>query len=104
MTLDQFIEIKRKTQVQQLDGSLQTVFTLISTEFARVAPIRGAERNASTQTEAPANYRFHIHQRTDLLEDDVIAWEGQMYNIRFISSEGPGAIYLMLEAERGVAV
>lgn len=104
MTLDQFIDIKRKTQVQQLDGSLQTVFTLLGSEFARVVPIRGSERNASTQTEAPANYRFHIHYRSDLVEDDVIVWEGQTYNIRFIASDGPGSVYLMLEAERGVAV
>lgn len=104
MTLDQYIEIKRKTQFQQADGSLATVFTLISPEWAKVAAISGSERNASSQNEASANYRFHIHNRTDLLEDDVIFWEGGSYNIRFISSAGQGAIYLMIDAERGVAV
>ena len=104
MTLDQYIEIKRKAQVQQPDGSLQTTLSVLSAEYAKVVPMRGSERNASSQTESPANYRFHIHQRTDIREDDVIVWNGDSYNIRFISSEGQGAIYLMIEAERGVAV
>lgn len=104
MTLDQVIEIRRKAQVQQPDGSLQTTLGLLANAYASVSPMRGDERNQSNQTEAQADYKFHIHYRSDLKEDDVIVWQGNHYNIRFIADKGPGSIYLMMEAERGVAI
>lgn len=104
MTLDQFIEIRRKAQVQQANGSLTTTLNLIATEYAAVIPMGGSERNMASQNEAAANYRFHIHHRSDLIPDDVVVWNGSQYNIRFIADKGPGSIYLMIEAERGVAV
>jgi SPP1 family predicted phage head-tail adaptor len=66
--------------------------------------MRGSERNQSNQPESVAGYTFHIHYRADLLADDVIVWNGNQYNIRFIADEGMGSVYLMIEAERGVAV
>lgn len=104
MTLDQIITIKRKEQTQNERGALVTTLTQVAQAYAKVRPLRGVERDQGTQVEAPANYRFHIHYRSDLLDDDVIEWQGREYNIRFIADEGPGAIYLMIEAERGVAV
>lgn len=104
MTLDQIVSLKRKGQTQDARGALVTTLTLIDRAYAKVRPLRGVERDQGTQVEAPANYRFHIHYRSDLLEDDVIEWQGRDYNIRFIADEGPGSIYLMIEAERGVAV
>jgi len=82
LDLRHVIEIRRKQQTQ----------------------MRGDERRNGQQLEAQANYRFHIHQRNDLREDDVIIWNGHQYNIRFIANRGPGSVYMMLEAERGVAV
>ena len=104
MTLDQIITIKRKEQTQNARGALVTNKAELAKAYARVRAIRGSERDQGTQVEAPANYRFHIHYRSDLLEDDVIEWQGSEYNIRFIADQGPGSIYLMIEAERGVAV
>lgn len=104
MTLDQPIEIQRKTQVQQADGSLATTFTVLTTAFASVKKQRGGESSQSDQTEAVASYIFTIHARTDLLEDDVIVWRSRLYNIRFIDDMGHGQVYMQIEAERGVAV
>ena len=104
MTLDQPIAIKRKSQSQQADGSLQTTLTDVMSGFARVVPMRGNESRESQQVEAAALYRFTIHARTDILDDDVIVWRGKQYNIRFVMEEGLGSIYMKIEAERGVAV
>jgi len=104
MTLDQIIQLKRKAQVQEADGRLTTTLIAIGKAYAAVYPIRGDERRMGQQNEAQADYRFHIHYRSDLIADDVIIWNGSEYNIRFIADKGPGSIYLMIEAERGVAI
>jgi len=104
MTLDQPIEIKRKSQEQRADGSLETTLTTVMQGFARVRPMRGGESDQGTQVEARAGYKFTIHTRSDLLDDDVIVWRGRKYNIRFIYEEGFGSIYMEIEAERGVAI
>jgi len=104
LDLRHMVEIRRKQQTQQADGSLDTTLSLVAKAYAAVYPMRGDERREGQQLEAQANYRFHIHQRNDLREDDVIVWNGHEYNIRFIADRGPGSVYMMLEAERGVAV
>jgi len=104
MTLDQLITINRKVQVQQADGSLTTTMQKICDAWAAAYPIRGDERRMGQQNEAQADYRFRIVSRSDLNADDVIIWNGREYNIRFIADRGPTEIYMMIEAERGVAV
>jgi SPP1 family predicted phage head-tail adaptor len=104
VTLDQLITISRKAQTQQADGSLQTTLTKLADAYAAAYPMKGDERRASMQTEERADYRFHIHYRADLRADDVITWNGQQFNIRFIADKGPGSVYLMIEAEKGVAI
>jgi SPP1 family predicted phage head-tail adaptor len=104
LTLDKLVTFYRKQQTRQASGELLTTKKKIGRAFARVMPVRGSERNASDQTEATANYIFWVAYRTDLIEDDVIEWQGVEYNIRFIEDSGQGSIYLALTAERGVAV
>ena len=77
---------------------------LISQAYAKVRPLSGSERNRSDQTEEAANYRFYIHQRSDVTGADVLVWNGTDYNIRFIADNGPKEPYMYLDAQRGVAV
>jgi len=104
LDLRHVIEIRRKQQTQQADGSLDTTLAVVAKAYASAYPMRGDERRMGQQTEAQADYRFHIHHRSDLNADDVIVWNGHQYNIRFIADRGPGSVYMMIEAERGVAV
>lgn len=104
MTLNEHITFIRKTQVKDEYGSLVTTRTTITKAKAMVRPLSGAERNRSDQTEAAANYRFHVHQRSDLTEDDIIVWRSTDYNIRFIADNGPKEPYMYIDAQRGVAV
>jgi len=98
------ISIERKVQVQAADGSLTTTRTVVATTYAGVKPKRGSERSQSNQTESPADYEFHLRRNGSIQADDVIIWNGSEWNIRFISDDGPRALYMMIEAERGVAV
>ena len=104
MTLNEIIYIYRKTQVQDEYGTLTTTRTLVKKVYAFVRPLSGLERNRSDQTEAAANYRFHILRRNDLIADDIIVWQSTDYNIRFIGDGGPRERYMYIDAERGVAV
>lgn len=104
MTLDQLITFYRKVQEKQPDGSLQTTMQEVGQAFAAVRAMRGAERNAGDQTEAQSDYIFSIAYRSDLIADDVIQWNGSQFNIRFISDNGSGHVYMTIEAQRGVAI
>lgn len=103
MTLNEQISIYRKSQVKQSDGRLVTTRVLVATEFAKTYPRNGGERNQADQTQATLAYRFWIHQRSDLLESDVIVWRGVDYNIRAIADNGTLEPYMYIDAERGVA-
>ncbi len=104
MTLNEIIHVYRKVQTQDEYGTLSTTRTLVKKLYAMVRPLSGLERNRSDQTEAAANYRFWIHQRSDLIEDDIIVWNSTDYNIRFIADNGPKEAYMYIDAQRGVAV
>jgi len=104
MNLNEHITYYRKTQVKDEYGTLTTTRTLIAKAKAKVRPLSGIERDRSDQTEASANYRFNVHQRSDLLHDDIIVWMGTDYNIRFIADNGPKERYMYIDAERGVAI
>jgi SPP1 family predicted phage head-tail adaptor len=104
MTLNEIISLYSLTQVKDAYGTLVTTRTLIAQAYAKVRPLSGAERNASDQTEAYANYRFFIHYRSDLSEADVIVWNSTDYNVKFIADNGPKEAYLYIDAERGGAM
>jgi len=104
MTLNEIIYVYRKVQVKDEYGTLTTTQDLFKKVYAKVRPLSGMERNRSDQTEAAANYRFWIHQRSDLLPDDIIQWNSVQYNIRFIADNGPKEAYMYIDAQRGVAV
>jgi head-tail adaptor len=52
---------------------------------------------------ASAMYLFVIRYRTDVEESDRILWKGEFYNIRYIAQGTGRALYLEIDAERGVA-
>lgn len=103
MRLDYLIRIVRQSRAKEADGRLVTSQIDLAEVYAAVRPLRGNERNQSQQTEAPAQYVFTIRRINGIHEDDVIVWQGETYNIRFVADHGPRSLYLRLEAERGVA-
>lgn len=104
MTLNELVSFYSKAQTADSYGTLSSTRTLIATAYAKTRPLSGRERNQSDQTEGQANYRFYVHQRSDLAEANIIVWNGVDYNIRFIADNGPLEPYMYIDAERGVAV
>jgi len=102
MTLNELVTFYRKGTSQDSYGTIVDTRTKITDAYAMVRPISGSERNAGDQTEGNANYRFHILQRSDLSEANVIVWNGTDYNIRYIA-DLPKSRYIYIDAERGVA-
>jgi len=104
MTLNECVSLYSKTQTRAANGGLTTTRTLIANEYAKVRPMSGDERSRSDQTEAYADYRFYIHQRSDLSAANVIVWNSVDYNIKFIADNGPAESYMYIDAERGGAM
>lgn len=104
MTLNEVIDIYSKGTVQDEYGTLSATRTKIARVYTKVRPLSGAERDYGNQTEGYANYRFHILQRSDLQEADIIVWRSTDYNIKFVADNGPLDRYMYIDAERGGAM
>ena len=105
MTLNELVSFYTLSpQTPNQYGTLSSTRTLIAQAYAKVRPLSGRERSQSDQTEAAANYRFHIHHRSDITGATILVWNGVDYNIRFVADNGPKEAYMYIDAERGVAV
>lgn len=103
MNLNESISLYSKTQSRADNGTLTTTRTLVATVYAKTRPMSGKERNQSDQTEAAADYRFYIHQRSDFTEANILVWNSVDYNIVFIADNGAKEPYMYIDAKRGVA-
>lgn len=104
MTLNELIAVYRKGTTPDDMGTIDDSRTLVAEMYAKVRPMSGSERNKGEQPEDYANYRFTIHQRSDLIPADVIVWNGTDYNIKFIADNGPKEPFMYIDAERGGAM
>jgi len=103
VNLNESISLYSKTQSRAANGTLTTTRTLVATVYAKTRPMSGNERSRSDQSEGYADYRFYIHQRSDLSEANIIVWNSTDYNIKFIADNGPKEPYMYIDAERGGA-
>lgn len=95
------VELQRKTRVRDGAGGSTGDFATYDTVWARVRPMRGREREAAQRQEARADYEVVVRNRTDVLDEDRILWNGRALNIRFIPIAGSREQYLAIEAELG---
>lgn len=103
--LDQLITIQRESLADDGMGGQTVTLTAIATDlWAKVRPLSGKEFELYDQLNATAMVKFIIRHRSDLLPSDRIAWNGESYNIRYIPPAGGRDMYLMIDAERGVAL
>jgi SPP1 family predicted phage head-tail adaptor len=101
--LDQRLKFKRPQFVTDEGGGRVKTFTEIFEVWGKVKTKSGREYNDNDQVEPLGNYQFVIRWRDDFTEADLIEWNGQDYNIRFIEQMGGRRLYLSINAERGVA-
>lgn len=104
--LDQRIAFQKKTETPDGFGGSSVVWADIDSlanVWAHVRAKSGRERLEADRVEASANYIFIIRNRSDLSEDMRIVWDGTPYNIRSLLQAKSRAMYLEIDAERGVA-
>lgn len=103
--LDERVELQKETFTSDGMGGQTSEWVTQATVWASVRALSGRERLHSDHLQASGGYRISIRNRTDL---DVTAawrvvWRGNSYNVRFPQDNGPRDMYLILEAEAGVA-
>lgn len=105
-SLDQRITLQRKTSAADGYGGVTEAWANLGTNayvWAAVKAKAGREGMVEGRTTATFVTMFTIHYRQDLTELDRIVWQSENYNIRSIRREGSRQLFLVIEAERGVA-
>ena len=101
--LDQRLTFNSIQLVKDEGGGHEKTFVENFTCWGKVKSKSGRENNDADMLEASGNYTFVIRWRNDFDETNQIVWNGQAYNIKFISEMGGRKMYLEISAERGVA-
>lgn len=100
--LDQRITIQRETRTPDAYGGAAIAWGALAEVWSGVRALSGRERFDLSAVEAPAMYRFTIRRRSDVTDSMRISWNEQLFNIRFIADPGARALYMTIDAERGV--
>jgi len=104
--LDQRITFQRQTDTADgVGGTVKTWADLSSVPSVWANVVAKSGREAMNDGRMQASYVsvFTVHNRADILETDRIMFGGTPYNIRGIRREGTRNLFLVIEAERGVA-
>lgn len=103
--LDQLIDIKRENLADDgLGGQDVTLTDVVTDLWAKARSLSGKEFERYDQLNATAMVAFVIRNRDDLQHNDRIVWNGESYNIRYIPPVSARDMYLVVEAEKGVAL
>jgi len=103
--LDQKITIRRPVLVSDgMGGHDVTMQDLAVDVWAKVRPLRGDEVERHDRLKAVSMVRFVIRFGLAIQHGDVIYWQGDPHNIRYIPPASGREMYLPIDAERGVAV
>lgn len=104
--LDQRITFQKRSSVPDGMGGSTTTWVnvgTLDTVWAHVRAKSGREVTEFDRVNAQASQLFVIRKRNDILESYRILWDGEAFNIRHIPKPKTRAMYMEIEAERGVA-
>lgn len=103
--MDQRITLQRQIETGDGAGGTKVAWVNFGKDacpWANVIAKAGKESMDEGRITASFVVLFKIYNRSDVSERDRIVWDGVIYNIRGIRFEGARALYLTIEAERGV--
>lgn len=103
--LDQRIELQKKAFTDNGSGGQDNQWVSQGVVWAQVRALTGNERMHSDSRAAEGGYRIVIRNRPgiDVTADWRAIWRGRAMNIRFPQDNGPRDLYLVMDAETGVA-
>ncbi len=100
--LDQEINIYRWVYASDGQGGKEKqLSTIEECESAKQRPMTGNESDRYDKLNAQGTTVFVIRNRDDLNEADLIEWEGEKYNIRYIKNKGLRNSFLEIFCEFG---
>ena len=104
--LDQRVTFQKRQSTSDGMGGSSFVWVNIDvspTVWGHVRPNGGKENIQFERVNAEAGYLFVIRNRQDILESYRILWDNEPFNITVAKKPKTRALYLEIEAERGVA-
>lgn len=101
--MDQIIQVLREVKTPDGYGGNEVErVTFVENLRAEIVPGAPREPTNYDQVHNTEVVTFRVRFRTDILETDIIEWEGVEFNIRAIPSMSRRSYYLDIVAERGV--
>ena len=98
------IQIQQESNVSDGQGGSALSWTEVDTVWARVSPIRGAERLQGMQVQDETVRRITIRYRTDITPKMRVVWGSRIMNIREVINPDEHKKYLQLTVEDNVGV
>lgn len=100
--LDKRAIIRREAFTKTDFGGNRVFVSDVGTVWCHVRPLSGREVERYERVNGESLYMFVMRNRSDLLENDRIFWNGIEHNIRHISDRQSSPLYIEVVAERGV--
>jgi len=101
--LDQRVKVMRLANAPDGYGGFTTEWLEAGEYWAHVRPMSGREVVDFERLQGEASYLFVFRNGIDLLDADRLDWYGEQFNIRVRKQPKARAMYVEVEAERGVA-
>lgn len=102
--LTERVKLLRRADVDDGAGGAGEALNEYAEVWAKIVAGAGGEKQRAERTDAIAGYLVVIHNRSDVLEADVIRWGGRDLNIRQVKAQGKRDLFLEIEAELGAAL
>ena len=101
--LDQRVKVMRKQEVSDGYGGITVSWIESGDYWSHVRPMAGREIEDFDRLQGTASYLFVFRNGIDLQDDDRLDWYGEQFNVRVRKQPKGRAMYVEVEAERGVA-
>lgn len=101
--LDQRVKILRRNPTPDDMGGNTVTFDEINEVWAKVMPKGGRERTDQQRVNADAGYLFVVRNGLDIIDSDLIEWDGDTYDVRFRGKPSTRDLYLEIDGQRGEA-
>ncbi len=103
--LDQQIDLLSNDNADDdMGGSAANWTAYAEKVWAKARALSGKELERYDQVNATAMVTFVIRYRGDIKPEHAIRWMGDLYNIRYVPPLSGRAMYMAIEAEKGVAI
>ena len=99
--LDQRVTFREKVETSDGAGGTTVSWQDFATRWAQIKPMSGERRFQASQVDFTRDYEVTVRRDPSITEDLAIIWQGQTFEIQFISDFGPRSAYTRIECTSG---